>query len=53
MTKHKMAIAALAAALLAAGTGLSSAESFEPNHADNLKDSEFQIGPNISDQRSS
>jgi Transglycosylase SLT domain len=38
MTKHKMAIAALAAALLAAGTGLSSAESFEPNYADNLKE---------------
>src|SRR5215212_11705799 len=35
MTKHKMAIAALAAALLAAGTGPSSAESFEP---DNLKE---------------
>ena len=39
MTKHKMAIAALAAALLAAGTGLSGAESFEPNYADNLKES--------------
>ena len=38
MSKHKMAIAALAAALLAAGTGLSSAESFEPNYADNLKE---------------
>src|SRR5215212_8495631 len=38
MTKHKMAIAALAAALLAAGTGLSSAESFEPNYPDNLKE---------------
>ena len=38
MTKHKMAIAALAAALLAAGPGLSSAESFEPNYADNLKE---------------
>src|SRR3954467_3966470 len=38
MTKQKMAIAALAAALLAAGTGLSSAESFERNYADNLKE---------------
>ena len=37
MTKHKMAIAALAAALLAAGTSLSSAEPFEPNY-DNLKE---------------
>ena len=35
MNKHKMTIAALAAALLAAGTGLSSAE---PNYADNLKE---------------
>jgi hypothetical protein len=38
MTKHKMAIAAFAAALLVAGTGLSSAEPFESNRADNLKE---------------
>jgi hypothetical protein len=38
MTKHKKAIAAFAAALLAAGTGLSSAEPFEPNPAENLKE---------------
>jgi hypothetical protein len=38
MTRNTMAIAAVAAALLAAGTGLSSAEPFEPNPADNLKE---------------
>jgi hypothetical protein len=38
MTKQKMAIAAVAAALLAVGTGLSSAEPFEPNRAENLKE---------------
>jgi hypothetical protein len=38
MTKHKVAIAAFAAALLAAGTGLCSAEPYELNRGDDLKE---------------